>query len=57
MVPARGLAVSVAWFRVLCVAIIIVEVMRPVALIAYGSFLMVRALRGLARLPRDPPRP
>lgn len=48
---------SVAWFRVLCVAIIIVEVMRPVMLIVYGSFLMVRAIRGLARLPRDPPRP
>ena len=48
---------SVAWFRVLCVLIIAVEVMRPLTLIIYGSFLMVRAIRGLARLPHDPPRP
>jgi hypothetical protein len=46
--------VSVAWYHTLCVAIIAVEVLRPLALIVYGGFLMVRALRGLARLPYEP---
>jgi hypothetical protein len=44
---------SEAWFFSLCVLLAAVEVARPLSLIIYGAFLMVRSLRGLARLPRS----
>jgi hypothetical protein len=47
--------VTEAWFFGFCVLLAAVEVARPLSLIIYGSFLMVRSLRGLARLPHEPP--
>jgi hypothetical protein len=49
--------VTEAWFFGLCVLLAAVEVARPLTLVVYGSFLMVRSIRGLARLSREmPPR-
>jgi hypothetical protein len=45
--------VTEAWFFTLCVLLAAVEVARPLSLIIYGALLMVRSLRGLARLPRS----
>jgi hypothetical protein len=42
-----------AWFFALCVLLAAVEVARPLTLIVYGAFLMVRSIRGLARLPHE----
>jgi hypothetical protein len=44
---------SEAWFFTLCVLLAAVEVARPLTLVVYGTFLMVRSIRGLARLPRE----
>jgi hypothetical protein len=44
---------SEAWFFTLCVLLAAVEVARPLTLVVYGTFLMVRSLRGIARLPRS----
>jgi hypothetical protein len=45
--------VTEAWFFALCVLLAAVEVARPLTLVVYGSFLMVRSLRGIARLSRS----
>jgi hypothetical protein len=42
-----------AWFFGLCVLLAAVEVARPLTLVIYGALLMVRSLRGLARLSRS----
>jgi hypothetical protein len=44
---------SEAWFFILCVLLAAVEVARPLTLVVYGSFLMVRSLRGLVRLSHE----
>jgi hypothetical protein len=45
--------VTEAWFFGLCVLLAAVEVARPLTLIIYGALLMMRSIRGLARLPRS----
>jgi hypothetical protein len=47
--------VTEAWFFAFCVLLAAVEVARPLTLVVYGSFLMVRSLRGIARLSHEPP--
>jgi hypothetical protein len=47
--------VTEAWFFTLCVLLAAVEVARPLTLIIYGALLMVRSLRGLARLSHESP--